>query len=283
VPSNYPNLENELIYYLSNNPNMCVQANKNITNNKTIMTQVIANNSEAFHYILPTNPNYDFLKKEAVMTDPTILKSIRPEDITFDLVKAAYTTNHNILDYIPTTVDDYEKICEYAIVQHPYELYSIPETERTYNMFLLFVANYKDISRSPIHNVPEEWRDEKMYKTYVNNSPANISLSGVPEEHRTLEICKIAVDKHPRNFKYVPDELKPKIKRSPVDRYLTTNYPDLNPDKLNDDEIRKILVKDYIELVPDQSSEQKQQAFDTLIDMKIDIDDVLEFIKKRKE
>jgi hypothetical protein len=43
------------------------------------------------------------------------------------------------------------------------------------------------------------------------------------------------------------------------------------------------LVKDYIELVPDQSPEQKQQAFDTLVDMKMDINDLLEFIKKRKE
>lgn len=334
VPDNYPNLENELIFYLSRKPEKLLQASKKITNNKKIMMQIVEKNSETLAYILPTNPHYSELALAAIQQDGWALNEIPREQITepmaklavqqngetlqivpeqllteeivklaiyqnsrvirtvedpnlitLDVIKAAYAGNQRVIEWWPDWMyehPNFEKFAMYGIQQDIREFFEIPKNDRTYKICKYFVEHYTESGDASITFVPDQFKP-KLYKSYLENSNYLYSLAKIPEEDRTLELCKIAVDKQAANISYVPAELKPKIRLNPVIKYINANHPNINAESLEEDEIRKILVKDYINLAePNATAEQKQQAYTTLIDMKIDVDDVLKFIKKRE-
>lgn len=331
VPDNYPNLENELIVFLSRQPQMILQADNKITHNQTIMTRVVDKNDEAFAYILPNNPHFEQLAIRAIQQNGWNIQNI-PEPnqtekmaevavqqdgmtleiiaerllnpklviyaakqqaralrfvkdhslISMNTIKAAYQEHQfNVLEWIDPTHPDYENFAVYGINQHAGEYFDVEPENRTLAIAKAFVENYSSERYPSISNVSDQFKP-KLYKTFLIHSNFPQSLAMIPEEARTLELCKLAVEKHQSNMKYVPEKLQPKLAMIPIETYFNDTHPNLDFDQLSTTDIRKQMIKDYLKF-QDATPEQKKQAYNTLLDMEIDVLDLLKFIEKYKD
>lgn len=115
---------------------------------------------------------------------------------------------------------------------------------------------------NPLKDVPEHVLTLEDYIAFATNITFPYEfLQFIPEKFRTLDVCKIAYDKDPRNLKHCPDNIKFKIENEPVFDYLRTDGK--NPDTMSTHDIRDYLIKKNLNFIQDKS--KHEQVYNQLI------------------
>ena len=157
------------------------------------LEKLVRGNSLAIKFIIPPVKNYEHLCKIAVTDD------------------SDYYFNNLNLCYIPENYRTQE-LCELSINVNLGSLICFPKDSpiaiRYLKSFLdEFEADDDRFYKNLLHAIPENQQTLKVYEMLVKHGGSE-ALMHIPEEKRTLELCKIAMYNDNSAMEYIPDHLK---------------------------------------------------------------------------
>lgn len=212
-----------IIDALRNRPRLMVtMASSAIRNDYSIASEFVKLELKNIGYILPTNPHYPKLCKEAIKEFPRCIAYLSPDVLTEELCEYAASIDGNILDAIPPQFMT-QRVCMIAVSKNSNALSWVPEALKTQEMCDIAIQN--DPMAYPY--IPEKFKTGKMLVHLakagmlyaippvqrtpefckMSVSKRGHSLQDVPKEHITPELCTIAVNADPQAILYVPEKL----------------------------------------------------------------------------
>lgn len=137
------------------------------------------------------------------------LRSVHPDFITYELyLKAIRVDPYTIREVIRPDYHTPELCC--ASFHEPYDtdemLDDCPKMLFTPN---LCAAAAKYGTNYNFMCIPDELITHDLCKSFVSRDGLN--LEDIPDRHRNVEICQIAVDNHPRAMDFVPEDIRGRI------------------------------------------------------------------------
>ena len=100
------------------------------------------------------------------------------------------------------------QIDEYMEYAKSGRLDRIPEEERTYGMYLTAVKAERPYHKVSLNEIPNAFKDSRMYQTYAENNLRYGILQEIPKQYLTKKLCLDAVKANRYNLMDVPDKLK---------------------------------------------------------------------------
>ena len=179
-----------------------------ITSNRKFWEEVIERNASFIKYA-PQDMITPELCQNAIDNSLWNIKNIPVNFITLDMCKAvmAYRDGQKyLLEYIPeeyiTDIIPMIYTDNFFGVKLEKLLECIPEEKRT-DIFYIKLLNYED---EGIKHIPEALlQSQEFWNSAVENG--FYKFNKVPEEFKTKELCKKAVNENALNFEYVPENM----------------------------------------------------------------------------